>query len=46
MQIICQKCGISIEKEKPGKYFCTRCKEYTKFFEFKDKSKIEVNNRR
>jgi ribosomal protein S27AE len=44
MQVICEKCGISIEKEKSGRYYCTRCKEYTNFFNFKDKANSGVSD--
>lgn len=46
MQVICEKCGISIEKEKPGRYYCTGCKEYRNFFEFKYNSGAEKENKK
>ena len=36
MTLICKECGLSLDEEESGKYYCPNCKKYTEFF--KDES--------
>jgi uncharacterized Zn finger protein (UPF0148 family) len=32
MTLICENCGLSLDEEDPGRYYCPNCKKYTEFF--------------
>jgi uncharacterized Zn finger protein (UPF0148 family) len=31
--IICKECGLPLDEEEPGRYYCPNCKKYTEFFD-------------
>ena len=45
MRIVCKKCGWTVEEKKPGRYFCTRCREYTDFFRLKNIINLRQKNK-
>ncbi|TXT58123.1 MAG: hypothetical protein BAJALOKI1v1_1740001 [Promethearchaeota archaeon] len=37
MIVICEECGLSLEQEKAGRYYCVNCNRYTEFFAVESK---------